>query len=49
MIDEILCLEMREGKKTISIAKLCARLTYLILGSASGIGGRYIVNHVIKK
>lgn len=49
MIDELICMEMKEGKKVFSVSKLLARITYLIGGAGSGIGGRYIYNHFIKK
>lgn len=49
MIDELLCMEMREGQKKFSVMKMLARITYFIAGSGAGVGTKAIVARYGKK
>lgn len=46
MIDELLCMTMKEGKKVFSIEKCLARVTYLALGFGAALGTKAIVSRM---
>lgn len=43
MLDEILCLEVKNGKKVISITKVLSRVTYMGLGSGVAMATHFLV------